>query len=232
VALIHEFSIQRNVHRWDAIAAVDPTYVTHIRYHGILVSKIDAAHRELIRLREVRDDLRGKVDAKITKYSGKLSKQQVAEYIAKYKEDIAEKDAQINELSRTVCGNTSSMHSSLASMEDMRQKITSRHGITVRLRTRSVAALAPSRDPGTWFMTELPIDTFRGGGFIGRGTSRLARAVAEEPIDLKTDTVTVDNRARSSLLASNSRKVTRPGKPNEMRSQPRPVLPPLPETDI
>jgi hypothetical protein len=232
VALIHEFSIPRNVHRWDAIAAVDPTYVSHLHYHGLLVGKIDAAHRELIRLREVRDDLRGKLDARFAKRPGKLSRQQVAEYIAKYTEDVIKKDAQIEELSRAVHGNTPSMHSSLASMEDMRQKIVSRHGVAARLRTRSVAAMAPSGDPGAWFMTEVPIDTFKGGGFVARGTSGLGRVVAGEPVVLKTDILTMDNRARSSLLMSNSKKVTRPGKQGEMRSPPRAILLPLPETDV
>ena len=44
VALIHEFSVPRNVHRWHALGAVDPYYVKQLKYRSLLSAKIESSH--------------------------------------------------------------------------------------------------------------------------------------------------------------------------------------------
>jgi hypothetical protein len=235
VALIHEFSVPRNVHRWDAIAAVDPTYVKHIKYHGQLTGKIDAAHRELIRLREIRDQLKVKAGTAAAKGECGMTKDQVAEHIKEYTEDIAEKEAAIAEMQKLFEGNTPTMHKSIENIQGLRQKVTDRHGTAARLRTRSVAAIRPQAGEGaTWFMTEVPVDRFKGGGFLSRGASELADPRHDYgAIELKMEAVSATNeRGKSSLLNLASKAVTKPVKASGSRSPSRRILPVLQRQDL
>jgi hypothetical protein len=235
VALIHELSVPRNVHRWDAIAAVDPTFVKHIQYHGQLTGKIDAAHRELIRLHEIRDQL--KVEARTVALRGGsgMTRDQAVEYIKKYTEDIAEKDAVIAEMHKLFQRNTPAMHKSIESVQGLRQKVTDRLGTATRLRTRSVAAMRPQAGEGvTWFMTEVPVDTFTGGGFLRPTAVQLAGTRSNNgAVELKMDALSPPNkRAKSSLLNLVSKRVTKPAKTSGSRSPSRRILPPFQRGDL
>jgi uncharacterized coiled-coil DUF342 family protein len=194
VALVHEFSIPRNVHRWHVLAAVDPTYVKQLRYHCLLTAKLDAAHRKLIRLVDRRNKLREKV-SKAESRKTTLTANQVNNYITQYTRDIQQREEQIEELRKGVDDNQGNMRDSVKGVEAVRSKIMARHGCIARLRTKSTVAMRPQTQNTTWFFTEVPVDTMRGGGFLSRGPSQM----------------TPDRRPQSMLnSAAGSKKITTP----------------------
>jgi chromosome segregation ATPase len=205
-ALIHEFSIQRNVHRWDVMSVVDSNHVKALRYRCLLTSKLDEAHRYLIELVEERNKLRQEV-ARIQENQPKATKEDIKEHIQKYEADIIAKDAKIQEMSRQVNGNQPGMHSSLTNIAKVHGEIVARRGNCARLRTQSVAALR-AQGPAPWFLTEAPADKVLGGGFVSRAPT-VPESVSGG--QLEAEIPDTEKRAKSMLSSvSNSRKVTKP----------------------
>jgi hypothetical protein len=205
--LVHEFSVQRNVHRWDIMAAVDPTYVKQLKYRCQLTSKLDASHRELIDLIEEKRKLQEKVTKTVASAS-KSSKVSVEEQMAVYAADIAKKEEQIEGLRRQVDENRPNMHSSMSDVAAVHEKVVMRRGNCAKLRTQSVAAMRPAGEDAVWFITEAPMYRIRGGGFVSRGV-RVKEG--EALVSLSAEAEGPGRRAKSMLNAiSNSKKVTKP----------------------
>jgi predicted DNA-binding protein len=216
--LIYEFSIQRNVHRWDVIAAVDPAYVKQLKYRSLLTAKLDVAHRELIRLTEERNELREKLARKGTSLP-KTTAQRVSDHIAKYVADIEEKDAKIEELRRAVDGNQPKVHSSIEENAFVHAKVVTRRGNYAKLKAQSVAAGRLRRDDPVWFLTEAPVDGI------------LRRSQIDEAVTPGMETA-LEVRAKSMLnSASNSKKVTKPLKGTSAQTSPKKIVPPLQRSD-
>lgn len=166
VTLIHEFSIPRNVHRWDAIGAVDPQFVKNLKYRGTLSSKIDAAHRELIELRQERDKLSKQLQEmqKIVEETPTMLK--VHEDVQTYKDDIKRLTREIKEAEEELVITRNQMNNSAKINEKKRIKIAERKDVTALIKNEIYEATKPS---SPWFITEytgeIPPKTL-GGGFV------------------------------------------------------------------
>jgi chromosome segregation ATPase len=221
MALIHEFSVLRNVHRWHAISAVDQTYAKQLNYRGQLSAKIDKAHRELIELKAEKNRLRELLKAKGEKVVS-LSANEVMERMAAYSEDLQEKEVQLSELKRAVAENNPAMRNSIASVNQVQEKIVQRRGTVARMRTKSVAGLLPKHEP--WFLTEAPVNKYIGGGFIARPTITVADPPANEPI---TPSPLVERRSKSAFSSPMGKKQQKHGPGSSLLSPQRKPLPAL-----
>jgi chromosome segregation ATPase len=207
LALAREFSVPRNVHRWDVMETVNPTYVKHFRYYGLLTAKLDASHRQLIELTEERDKLREDLE-KAKNRKRPLTTEQVRDYIAQYTEDIQEREKQIAELQKSVEGNQNDLRDSLKEVSAVRSQIVARNADAALLRTKSATAIR-EKSSG-WFFTEVPVDTMRAGGFLALDPSSPVRKASE--VSLRpTPIMTPDKRPQSMLnVAVGSKKVLTP----------------------
>jgi predicted nucleic acid-binding Zn-ribbon protein len=200
LALIYEFSVLRNVHRWDLIAAVDQTYAKQLWYRAQLTGKIDAAHREGIELRAERDRLKAKLAIEMQRPSRMLSTAEVAERIEAYSEDLREKESQLKELRMLVSRNDPLMHNSIKSVSEIHVKVTDRRGNIARLRTASVAS---RKAPEPWFLTEGLQSTVYGGGFVVPPLE----AERAENTDLSNTDMKVKPRAKTSLDTTQAKRL-------------------------
>lgn len=139
VALIHEFSVPRNVHRWHALGAVDPYYVKQLKYRSLLSAKIESSHEELLKLQAERDDLKEQYEKMKSKYDTnvELTVAKATEYINHYNECIKEKDHQLRLLKQQVNGNKPDLQKSIKDIDNIREKVTQRRGMTASLTTRN-----------------------------------------------------------------------------------------------
>ncbi|KAK8841158.1 hypothetical protein M9Y10_027358 [Tritrichomonas musculus] len=139
VALIHEFSVPRNVHRWHALGAVDPHYVKQLKYRSLLSAKIESSHKELLDLQAQRDKLKEQYEKMKSKYDSniELTVAKANEYIEQYNQDLKEKDMQLRELKKQVNGNKPDLQKSIKDIDNIREKVTQRRGMTASLTTRN-----------------------------------------------------------------------------------------------
>lgn len=169
-ALLHEFSVPRNVHRWEVIAAVDPQYAANLRYRAEVTGKIDRAHCLLIDLKKQKEDLTKELQALQKKLSECLTKDEVMKRIELYKEDIKSKDLQMKEFRNQVNGNQTEMYRSISSIDNLRGKVTEKRGMTAVIRSRSNIAsmkMNANAQNDAWFITQGPALTpTYGGGFV------------------------------------------------------------------
>ena len=210
--LIHEFAVKRNVHRWNALEAVDPGLVKQLKYRLILTGKLDAAHRELLDLEKQRDDLKVQLEELRTKHDKAFSRLEVEECIRMYTEAIKAKDAELAELKSAVNNNKSGLNTSFKTITDVRMKVNQRIGNVARLRTRSAASKRPQTSTA-WFITEAPVNRMIGGGFMVRTPPTQDSFTGDTEIAVAGHAVTPtsNRRAKSSLLsAAKTKKVTRP----------------------
>jgi hypothetical protein len=221
MALIHEFSVLRNVHRWHALAAVDPTYAKQLVYRGSLSAKIDAAHRKLIELRAERDALKRQL-----KKEGPVSKDHSAlparDQILAYQQDLHEKEGQLRELKRMVAENDPSLRNSVTAVHRVHEKVVERRETAAKLRTQSTSVFNPR--PQGWFITEAPVHTFLGGGFVSRPTV----ALPEVPGTYGVSTSPLLDRRSKSSFASPTAKRQQRFIPNSHLFAARKPLPALP----
>lgn len=209
--LIHEFAVKRNVHRWNALEAVDPGLVKQLKYRLKLTGKLDAAHRELLELQKQRDRLKTEVEELKSKHDKAFSRYEVEECIRMYTENLKAKDAELAELKTVVNGNKDGLNTSMKTIADVRMRVNQRIGNVVRLRTRSQASKRPQTG-STWFITEAPLDRMIGGGFRVKTPSG-QDSVPDSPIVVSGHSVTPtsNRRAKSSLLdATKTKQIKRP----------------------
>lgn len=241
VALVHEFSVPRNVHRWHALGAVDPRYVRQLKYRSILSSKIDKCHCMLIELKKERDQLKEELDTLNTKseINGQLTVAKVQEYMAQYTESIKAKDREIRELRKQVDSNQPDIRNSIKKIDVIREKVTERRGTTALLNTRNKqlirmqqvqqqiqqgAPIGPDGQP--WFLTEAPFYNHFGGGFVSKPENPVNQnnsidSRKELTIGTITKPLTATRRAQSSMLSPSIKKIARPLKTTYSRAQTR-----------
>ncbi|EAX92560.1 hypothetical protein TVAG_362010 [Trichomonas vaginalis G3] len=136
-ALLHEFSVPRNVHRWEVISAVDPQYASNLRYRAEVTGKIDRAHNMLIELTKEKETLQKSLAEMKKKLSESLSKSEVLNRIEIYKKDIEMKDEQMKTMREQIGGNQTEMYRSISSIDQLRGKVTEKRGATAVIRSRS-----------------------------------------------------------------------------------------------
>ncbi|EAY19128.1 hypothetical protein TVAG_190220 [Trichomonas vaginalis G3] len=173
MTLVHEFAVPRNVHRWDALEAVDPGYVKNLRYRMSLFAKLDEAHRELETLNKEKEELIKNLKKADDKTSKALTVQQVNEYISKYEKAIADKDFQLKEMQQTAKEKYPQIFRNSTSLEKMREKVNARKSSASVLHTRNTLiqsetnGMANNNDKMFFTEAESYIPTL-GGGFVGK----------------------------------------------------------------
>ncbi|OHT11953.1 hypothetical protein TRFO_18441 [Tritrichomonas foetus] len=225
-ALIHEFSIPRNVHRWHALGAVDPNYVKQLKYRSQISSKIEKAHCELNDLRKERDDLKAQLEKLNTQINGALSAAQVQNYINQYIEDIKQKDIQLRELRKVVNGNKPTLQKDVNNLNGIRSKVTERRGTTASLAVRAKQVVREQKGDinQPYFITEAPIYNVLGGGFVSKPEQpRNQNNSFSNNTDLTIGTIDSPSNAKRALssLISPTRKITRPLKTSHSRAHSR-----------
>lgn len=180
VTLIHEFSIPRNVHRWSVIEAVDPTYVKNLKYRSIMSGKIDAAHRELIELREKKAQSLQLLQNLKKEAESKQSKEVVLGAIKTYNEDMKRMDEKLQEFESLLNNNKNSVGTSIKQIETARKSLTQRKGETSVVKNEIYNIKTQSEDFVPYFITEIPAhDEFMGGGFSKTNLTTQSTPAAE-----------------------------------------------------
>jgi hypothetical protein len=220
MALIYEFSVLRNVHRWDGIGAVDPTYAKQLWYRARLTGKIDAAHRQAIELHTERDRLKARLAIVMARPSQVLTASDVAQRIEAYGADLHEKESQLKELRMLVARNDPLMHNSIKNVSELHVRVTDRRGNIARLRTASMANRKPTEP---WFLTEGLQNTIYGGGFVVPALE----ADRGENLDATNSDLKVKPRAKTSLDPKQANRLKSIIGVARVKSPKRAPLPPL-----
>ena len=178
MTLIHEFAVPRNVHRWNALEAVDPGYVKNLKYRMDLFTKLDVAHRELILLQQERDNILKSLGINKDKMSKALTKSQCEQYIIKYKSDIERMNQQIKEMQETAHESHPSINKSTATIEIVRGKINQRKSsastLHNKINTIHIDQFSDSNIPRFMTESETYVPTL-GGGFVSKILSPTVR---------------------------------------------------------
>jgi hypothetical protein len=177
VTLVHEFSIPRNVHRWDAIGAVDPAQVKSLQYRCGLTGKIDRAHRALIELRAERDKLRKECAEMKHLYESKRSAEFVRTAIATYKSDLKRLDREIQELDHQRRSNAPVNSTEKKKVAGARSSLCERRYLSTLTKAANTELAKPEGEP-VYYFTESPLlNPMRGGGFTLKQTPHTRKSV-------------------------------------------------------
>jgi hypothetical protein len=201
ICLIHEFSIPRNVHRWAAIGAVDPGYVTQLHFRAGLSTKLDAAHRELIQLVAERDALRKQLDlVKEERESPKNTKESVASAEQQYEDDIARIDREIQSMNAERRSLQPLISTAKTRVDGVRSGLSNRRLQPSLLKYAMADMRKPEADSQpVYYITESPLfNPTHGGGFQLRQTTN-ARASIPTPLNIVSTPV---SRAKSQKAAT------------------------------
>lgn len=178
-ALVYEFSVLRNVHRWEVIGAVDPFYATNLRYRAEITRKIDLAHEKLMRLRNQRDDL----IKSISEYKNKLektpTKEEAAKLIQAYSSSIRKKEKYMRDIRLSIEGNVPNISNSITKLENIKSKVNRKRMVTATIKNRSILVSTELKmkekqqstsDEDQWFITEssVHVPNILGGGYVVR----------------------------------------------------------------
>jgi len=223
--LTHEFSIKRNVHRWEVMEAVDPLYVKNLKYRSSLFSKLDKSHQEFLRLSKEKDDLIVAINENQIKLQNMLTKDSVYNGIFRYQEDLNQKIKQIEDIQNLINTNQGKMSSSLNTIEDVRLRLSTKRGTAAVLRTKtSLASRNFDNTMNDWFITEQrPTFTSMGGGFIPKthesindnGIDPDLSIVPSEPHSFRTK--------RSPLLSPSIKRILKPAQTPHSRLNTRTI---------
>lgn len=172
MTLVHEFAVPRNVHRWNALEAVDPGYVKNLRYRMSLFAKLDEAHRTLEKLNKEKEELKTKLAVNNEKTAKALTVAQVQEYIAKYEKAIADKDFQLKNYQEMAREKYPTIFRNSTSLEKLREKVNQRKSSASVLHTKNTQIqmdMGSNNNNDKMFFTEADsyIPTL-GGGFVGK----------------------------------------------------------------
>ncbi|OHS95380.1 hypothetical protein TRFO_10511 [Tritrichomonas foetus] len=174
MTLIHEFSVPRNVHRWQVVGAVDQAFAKNIQFRTEISAKIEAAHSQLCALKEERDKLKEALEKMKTVQNTKSSKEEVQNAIDAYIQDIKRMDRELSEMKKQYKQNKPSERNSESKVTKVRSSLVQRRGNTNTIKNEIAAAVEP--DPAKlFFITENPLmNPMLGGGFSIKHTAQSA----------------------------------------------------------
>ena len=185
-ALISEFAVPRNVHRWNAIAAVNPEYVKQLKYRCGLTGKLKDAHREHKELIKERDDLANELQTMKQKMEQNGTSAAVEEEIQTLKACLARMESEIDEYATLLGKGKPQVGKTMQRLSGVRSSLTQRKEKALRVKQRLTTALASvssasDAEEEPYFITESPLyNPTMGGGFSMRpGVSRRSVPASE-----------------------------------------------------
>ena len=217
-ALIYEFSVPRNIHRWDVIEATDPTYASQLRYRAAISGKLDVAHKLLICLNEEKEKLQAEVNEMKSKAEKSLSKAEVQKRIELYEKDIHEKEEAMRNMRVTIGGNQDVMNRSISNIDTLREKITVKRGTTANIRSRTnltsmkLRELDNNSNTGL-FITESAAPIPLGAGFIPKEAPQERQVSFQSELHVAPSEPHTFRNKRSPLLSAN-KKIAKPLTPH------------------
>lgn len=183
-ALISEFSVPRNVHRWNAIEAVNPELVKQLKFRCGLTGKINDAQRELDQLNKEKSDLAAQLAAMKNKMAQIGTKAAWEEEMKTLRMCLARMDNEIDEYSVLLGKGKPQLGMTKQRLSGARSSLTQRKGKALHVKNQ-VTALASLTSTDTeeepYFITESPLyNPMMGGGFSLRpGMSRRSVPTSE-----------------------------------------------------
>jgi chromosome segregation ATPase len=167
MVLYFEGSVRRNVHPWLELEAVNPEALTQRRYCRTLTARILAADDELRRLASKRDRMRDAAAQKRERCELALSKETVTRYMAKYVEDLADKQAMLDTMQRTIDEQWGEATKALGCCTSARGRVLHRKEAAMHFKRESLL-IRRADTPESPFVTETPRSAdvgIVGGGF-------------------------------------------------------------------
>lgn len=165
-ALVHEFEVPRNIHRWDLLSAVDPELVKELKYRTEISAKIDAAHRQHLELLATKNKLEQELAEQKKILEQSPSKAKVLNDMQQYRDDIRRMDNEIAEIEQKIQESRKEITEKSSSVSTVRSKVAERKEKTLSLR-ESINSIKASEMLPPWFLTEVPLSkpNIQGGGF-------------------------------------------------------------------
>lgn len=210
-SLVHEFSIQRNVHRWHMLEAVDPGYVKQLQYRASLFGRLDNAHKTLIKLRSEKEKLQNQQQKLKQTLSDSPNAAIVQQHINTYKEVIAKKEAKIAQFKNEIEIQRKPVRESVSQVDEMKFKVIEKRKLNAILSTTTSLnnrKLMEQKNNG-WFLTEVPVE--RVSGFVFTTEQNPMEYQSEIPTSLTVTQQTRTKRAHTSMMSMfNNPKIKKP----------------------
>jgi chromosome segregation ATPase len=207
LTLIHEFSIRRNVHRWQVLATVDPGFVRSLKFRTALSARINDRHQQLFALQEERELL--KKQLRVLKESSsaqvndierrQLTQQEIQRLAAEYENRMKKMEQQIRETEEQLMANRQLLAEHDRTIQSYRDKLCFRWEQTRQIEEDIRDARSHYSSGPCYFMTEPPIikPAVAGGGF-----NRITcAAAASSPAAMKVLPVVPSDRKRKAVTS-------------------------------
>jgi hypothetical protein len=151
IALIYEFGVQRNVHRWEVIAAVDPHYVTSLKFKGVLSRKVDARHQELMTLLDEKENLERQLEA--AKIPPERTARVMLAHMRIYKDSLKQMEEQLITMEEEIRQNRELLAAKNTAVTTSRDLLGERKVQTIQLKDCISVARNQASSP-VYYMTE------------------------------------------------------------------------------
>lgn len=204
-ALTYEFSIPRNIHRWDPLSAVDPGYVKNLRYRMILFTKLNHAHREYERLQNKKAHLEQELNRKRELLEKSLTVDTVKKHVARYQSALKEKMDLLKNMSNQARDLHPSINRSTSDLETLKEKVNKRKTMASVIHLQNIEAHSSynaNKSNDQWFLTEsesYPLTV--GGGYVGVAPQSIRREVFSD-LEVSSSSAGLAKTLKKSLIFS------------------------------
>jgi chromosome segregation ATPase len=178
ITLIYDLGVRRNVHRWEVMAAVEPSYVRSLKFKSRLSAKIDARHRELMALLQEKDELAEKVQA-----ANRGSESTVSvtfRQMNEYRLSLRRMDQEFAEMEIEMKNNRELLAEHSTAVSTCRERLADRRTTTVQI-DHDITEIRSQGSSPVYFITQPLIPSLRSQ--LGVGQSREA-VIASSPMML------------------------------------------------